>query len=75
MCLQCSLHYPNLKLKSCNSETVGCAESLGEVVLEAALHMDHMHLQGEGLVVVGVLRAPGIVLAPVIVELEDLVFL
>ena len=44
-------------------------------VLKAAFHVDYMHLQGEGLVVVGVLGAPGIILAPVEVKLEDLVFL
>ena len=67
--------YPNTELKSCDSEAISGAESRLEVGVEAALHVDDVHLKGEGHPVVGVLGPLGVVLAPVEVELEDLVIL
>ena len=67
--------YPNTELESCDSEAISGAESRLEVAVEAALQVDDVHLKGEGRPVVGVLGPLGVVLAPVEVELEDLVSL
>ena len=62
-------------MKSGDSEAVNGAQSRSEVIIEAALHVDNVHLQGEGGPVVSVLRPLGVSLAPVEMELEDLVIL
>ena len=69
------INYPNGELKSGDSEAVNGAQSRREVIIEAALHVDNVHLQGEGGPVVSVLRPLGVSLAPVEMELEDLVIL
>ena len=69
------MNYPDGELKSRYCEAVNGAQSRGEVIFEAALDVDDVHLQGEGRVVVSVLGALVVGLAPVEVELEDLVIL
>ena len=43
-----SASYSDDELEACDREAVRGGQGGGEVTVEAALHVDHVHLQGEG---------------------------
>ena len=71
--MSCGDTYINFEHEASDSQTVGGGKGGGDVIGKVAPDVDHVELDGVLAAVVGVLGAPGVVLAPVEVELQHLV--
>merc|ERR1712079_820862 len=71
--MSCGDTYINFEHESSDSQTVGGGKGGGDVIGKVAPDVVHVELDGVLAAIVGVLGAPGVVLAPVEVELQHLV--
>ena len=65
--------YPTSEHKPCDGQAIHTIEDLGEVTLVIRVVVDNVDLHGVGRAIVVVLRALGIIWAPVKVELQHFV--